>query len=110
MELKDFIKQALSDIVGATDELNKEFKEKDISARVGINPAGDAEFNIGNTRITTMVKFDLTVTDTNEQGVKAGLTVFSGIIGSGVSGKEEKQNTTANTISFGIPLTFTEDR
>lgn len=110
MELKDFIKQALSDIVEATTELNQGFKEKNNSARVGINPAGDAVYNVGNTRITTLVEFNLTVSDTNEQGVKAGLTVLSGIFGAGLSGKEEKQNTTANTIHFGIPLTFSEDQ
>ena len=93
MELKEFIKDILLQIVNAANECNENFIDKDIKASVE-NPNG-----------CSMIDFDLAVesveTDKKEGGVTIQvLQVFKagGKIGSGSSNKQ------TNRVKFQMPL------
>lgn len=110
MNLQDFVRESLVEIVQAAVEANKAFAEAGIKA--GVNPA---QAMFGNesggysTKIlsdTHTIEFDVAVTVESASGAvgKAGLKVFS--IGVGGETNSESSHSTVSRIKFAIPLKF----
>lgn len=106
MELKDFIKTAVSDIVTAVSELQAEM------ARDGaiINPAlphpisnGSINFGQGNQRIQN-IEFDVALTTSEstavDGGAKAGVAIFAAKVGTA----QQSQAQNVSRLSFAIPI------
>ena len=106
MELKTFIKSAITQIVESVDELNKEINIDKVCVNpYDINKSGsayiytnDASFNV------TEINFDLSVsvTDNAEKGAKVG--VVASVVGLGVSTKAGSQNSSISKLQFTIPV------
>jgi hypothetical protein len=108
MDLKDFIKETVSAIVEATQELQEEFE----AIGVIINPpVSNLERDLyeheqpeHRYRRVASVQFDVAVTAATETagGAKAGLRVFS--IEAGGEGKHTRNHEEVSRVKFAIPI------
>lgn len=108
MELKDFIKTAISDITNAVSELQSELKNGAIVSPSMPNPISnltviDPENKKSNRQISK-IDFDVAITvgtsDKVEAGGKVGIQIFSAKIGN--DNEEHKEN--VSRITFSIPV------
>ncbi len=107
MELKEFIKTAISDITEAVSELQSELNNGAI-----VNPTLPNSIALKTLTVDDEIKpieqlsFDVAVTASEEAGIdgqaKAGISIFGAKIGSATSAKTEN----ASRISFVIPVVF----
>lgn len=105
MELKEFIKTAISDITEAVSELREELKNGAI-----INPSlfqgehGKTVLVDNEVRMMERLNFDIAVTATEATelngNAKAGISVFGAKIGTGNAEKTEN----VSRLTFSIPL------
>lgn len=120
MELKNFVSQALVEIVEAVQEAQVKLKDSDaiINPRYMYytKPASENQVAItikGTTdmRFGQIVEFDVSVTaserDETQGGV--GIQVASITIGAGISGKMEDQSSVVSRLKFSIPIFLPED-
>lgn len=117
MELKSFVKETLIQIVQGV----KEAQDQSIDFGAIINPKGffteketikwlPERINSGNWREGQVVDFDVSIaiSETDEARGGLGIQVASAVIGIGVSGKSEEQNSTISRLKFSIPLFLPE--
>ena len=107
MELKEFIKTAISDITNAVSEL-----QADLSNGAIVNPTLPNSIATKTLVVNEEIRpieqlaFDIAVTASEEAGLdgqaKAGISIFGAKIGSATSAKTEN----ASRISFAIPVVF----
>ena len=107
MELKDFIKAAITDITEAVSELQNELDNGAIVNPTLPNPIALKTLTVNNEiRPIEQLSFDVAVTASEESGIdgqaKAGISIFGAKIGSATSAKTEN----ASRISFVIPVVF----
>jgi hypothetical protein len=110
MELKEFIKTALSDITNAVSELQEELQNGAIvSPSLPENSENTIEIDNKNV-ILTQVAFDVAITaggtDTIKGGAKGGLHVFS----VKVDGSNEEHTENVSHVSFSIPIVLPQHR
>lgn len=106
MELKDFIKDTVSQIAEAVTELNGE-----TSIPLTINPA-KTEFMDGKQFVDmgyskaylTNIYFDLTLSLSEGKGSDAKVGVFASVIGVGASSNENAKNESVSKIKFTLPV------
>ena len=104
MELKEFIKTALTDITNAVSELQGELTNGAIVSP-SLPENGEKTIVIDNKNvILTQVAFDVAITaggtDTIKGGAKGGLHVFS----VKVDGSNEEHTENVSHVSFSIPI------
>lgn len=106
MELKDFIKTAITDITDAISDLQQELDNGTI-----INPKltyGKESTSLidGDNRSIERLNFDIAVTVSSssdiEGGAKAGISVFGAKLG----GKTSESSENASRLTFSIPIVF----
>lgn len=105
MELKEFIKAAISDITDAVHELQDELTNGTIvNPTIETGKQGEAELVNNEVRMMERLNFDIavTVSETTELDgkVKAGISVFGAKIGAESTGKSENMS----RMTFSIPL------
>ena len=102
MELRDFIKEALKDILGGIECAQNEISSGEIIPNVTDTfQAVDA----GISNIQT-IDFEVTVTTDEKKGSEAKLNVIAAVIGGSVSGNSSNSNAYAGKLSFKIPVNF----
>ncbi|MEO6973239.1 MAG: hypothetical protein ABI135_07475 [Rhodoferax sp.] len=105
MELKDFIRVTLEQIVEGAD-----LAQKRISERGGIvNPTGmdfmrDGQRNIFNHAIPQEVVFDVGLTATDKSGSTEGIGVFLGGISLGKKNDSGIEQVSVTRVRFTVPL------
>lgn len=107
MELKDFIKTAITYITNAVSELQADLDNGAIVNPTLPAPVGNETLTVENEiRPIEQLSFDVAVTASEEAGIdgqaKAGISIFGAKIGSATSAKTEN----ASRISFTIPVVF----
>lgn len=101
MELREFVKEALTEILSgvrdAQDELNQQQGPRGV-----INPTWNDQEDLAEH--VQVVKFDVAVTASDQatKGGKAGIKVWA--IEAGGKVEEQTQNKTMSRISFTIPI------
>lgn len=108
MELKEFIKTAISDITGAVSELQNELDKGAIVSPSLPNPISNGTvIDPENDRINrpiSKIDFDVAITvgDTSVTGagVKAGIQIFSAKIG----GESQTHTENVSRMTFSIPV------
>jgi len=110
MELKDFISEALTQIIEGVNEANNTLKANgaeinpplmggiDYAAKHG----GGLQTSSGN--YAQIVEFDIAVTTTQGKGTKGGIGIVAGAINLGSSGQSNTENTSISKIKFNVPL------
>lgn len=123
MELKEYVKEVISQISDAIIEINSDLGDNNITvSKPIVNPSfceiqefkghllcvlSKTQYQSGNSRITSMCKisdidFDVTLnaSSKSEKGGKIGISV----IGVGASGADESSST--NRVKFTLPVLF----
>ena len=108
MELEDFIKKSLVQIITAVKSA-----QSDIADSGGaINPTGlqfwpkqlTGEKFSSDGNITQNVQFDVAVTAVEGKGTKGGIGVFVGAVGLGSQGESNVSTQAASRIKFTVPV------
>jgi len=110
MELKDFVSEALTQIVEGVHEAKDKVKDKgaEINPRLmgGIDyvakHGGGLETSNGN--IAQIIEFDVAVTIVEGKGTKGGIGIVAGAINLGSSGQSSTENSSISKIKFNVPL------
>ena len=110
MELGEFVKESIKQLIDGITEIQKYAEEKGAS----INPTGLVRVDKQNFIISggiqppvpQVIDFDIVVTITEGGEIKAGVGVFGGALGLGTQAKNEDSNTVANRIKFSMPVMF----
>lgn len=107
MELKDFIKETISQIAESVNELNELMPEKLIvnpETTMGIGKLPNVETSDGYYRNIINVDFDLVLTEENEAGSHGKIGVFASVLSVGGSTEEGSKNKAENKIKFSLPV------
>lgn len=119
VELKDFVAESLKQLIEGVVIAQKYANETGAT----VNPKG--LFFDGNTKsymvsipksgslstnppVPQIIEFDIAVTASEGSEAKAGIGVFSGVIGLGTQAKMEGSNATLSRIKFSIPVLYPE--
>jgi len=102
MELKDFVKETLTQIMsGIIEAQNSDIIKESKSAIV---PSGQfsKDIDVRNKEIS----FDVAVTTDKSTGTKGGIGIFVGPVGIGSQGQTDKSNTNVSRIKFTVPVYY----
>ena len=107
MELKEFIKTAITDITEAVSELQSELNNGAIVNPTLPNPISLKTLTVDNEiRPIEQLAFDVAVTATEASGIdgsaKAGISIFGAKIGTESSAKTEN----VSRLTFSVPIVF----
>ena len=107
MELKDFIRTALSEIIAGVIAAQKETKDTGVI----INPSdlacdnkGDKYVRPGGARYVQEIEINVAVTPTSSDGSKTGLHVIERLSSGGNVNTNEINNSCVSTIKLRIPV------
>lgn len=107
MELKDFVKTALTQIAQGIIEAKEEIKDTDMI----INPAGLASNEIGDKYLRTNgwryvqdIEINVGITEIVNEGGKAGIGIVTGFLSGGAQISNNNSNQSISTIKFKIPV------
>ena len=113
MELQEFIKQSLVQIVNAIVETQREVSGTGAS----VNPSGlrlqneqvkgHSVTNDGN--VTQHIEFDVAVTSIEGTGSKGGIGVVAGIFALGTQGQSSESMQAVSRLKFTIPILLPSD-
>lgn len=116
MNLKEFIKETITEISSAITECNNELSSNGtiVNPRNVFGAAHGSEKIYGymakpteeknNRRPVHLVNFDVAVTATDKTGKKGGIGIAVGSIGLGAQGKSEAENVSFSKLTFSIPV------
>lgn len=112
MELKDFIKETLSQIIDAVSETQEKYKDKHVLICPDDIQSEKGEYYIGNeshyeyynrkTKVQN-IEMDIAISVTEKEGNKSGIGIAK-IINVGTSSENAIQNESVSKIKFSIPL------
>ena len=116
MNLKEFIKETITEISNAITECNTELSgngtvvnprhvhgaEKGFDKIYGYMADKDSVSKYR--RPVHLVNFDVAVTATDKTGTKGGIGIAVGCIGLGTQGKSEAENISFSKLTFSIPV------
>ena len=107
MELKEFIKAAITDITGAIDDLQGCLKNGTvINPTLPVGEHGKTVLIENEVRMLERLNFDVAVTASEATGIdgsaKAGISIFGAKVGTETSARTEN----VSRLTFSIPLVF----
>lgn len=112
MELKEFIKESLSQIIDAVVETQDKYKETNVlicpddiqgeNNNLYIRDENLYQFYNRNTRVQN-IEMDIAISVTEKEGNKSGLGIAK-IINAGISSENAQQNESISKIKFSIPI------
>ena len=100
MDLRDFIKQALLDIIGAVQDAQEHITAGEIVPPVS-NSFHSVEIGISHVQ---PVEFDVSVTTDNKSGSEAKLSVVAAVVGGHVKGQSNTSTGHVANLKFKIPI------
>ena len=101
MILRDFISQALTDIIGGVQDAQGKTEAGTVmpgglSKSLELLAAGGSQLQV--------VEFEVTVRADERSGREAGLSVVSAVFGAGIKGESGKSDGHAATLKFRVPV------
>lgn len=112
MELKEFIKESLSQIIDAVIETQDKYKETNVlicpddiqgeNNNLYIRDENLYQFYNRNTKVQN-IEMDIAISVTEKEGSKSGLGIAK-IINAGISSENAQQNESISKIKFSIPI------
>lgn len=107
MNLREFIKEALVDIVSGVADARTEVIQHE--ALIGSDPAfghvREAKILTDKfDRTITMVEFDIALTQADSKDSKAGIGVFLASVGVGAQGASHGETSSLSRIKFSVPV------
>lgn len=112
MNLQEFIKTALADIVAGVAEAREDAKKH--GATIGSNRVyghlKEAKIVTDEKdRPVTSVEFDIALAEANAKDTKGGIGVFLGTVGLGSQGASHGESSSHSRIKFSVPIVFPGD-
>lgn len=110
MNLEDFIKTALTEIVAGVAAARTEMQKHGGNAG-SIASYGDSKGvrTDAEGRQIQLVEFDIALADASSTDTKGGIGVFLGAVGLGSQGASHGESTTTSRIKFSVPLVLPGD-
>ena len=112
MELKEFIKESLSQIIDAVKETQEKYKDTNVLVCPDDVQGEDNNLYIDNenfnqyynryTRVQN-IEMDIAISVTEKEGNKSGIGIAK-IINAGISSENAQQNESISKIKFSIPV------
>lgn len=112
MELKEFISEALVQIVAGIEDAQEKIETSNAEISPSYNNRQQnimEKLNLIQSRkgnVIQQVNFDIAVSATEGTGTKAGVGVLAGAFNLGASGSSNQENQTASRIKFAVPVTL----
>lgn len=110
MQLKEFVSQALVDILEGVSDAQRKVKMPgaQVNPYIGNGSAELTKLGIAwaGGRAAHLVQFDLAITASEGTGTKGGIGVLAGVVNLGSSGQSNSENVTASRIQFAVPITL----
>lgn len=108
MDLQEFVKQTLSQIVDGVTDARAQVSDKDGEINPRVNSSheqlGKQGFLFSSEGIVQIVKFDVALTVGEGKGTKGGIGVFAGAVNLGSSGESNSKNVSVSRVQFSVPL------
>jgi hypothetical protein len=107
MELKDFIKETLTQITLGVKEAQELTKDHGVIInpdKVGTGSKGDKYLRNDGWRFVQDIEINVAVTVNEREGSKGGIGVVAGLFSAGGSISEDQENSTVSTIKFVVPV------
>ena len=114
MELKDFVKETLVQVIGGIVEAQNVIRSTGLSAEIApqlrnnretLEKQGKSISNSGH--VAHQLDFDIAVTVSEKTQTQGGIAIaIAGVIGLGGHGKSEAGDVTASRIKFSVPIVF----
>ena len=105
MELKDFIKNVISDISNAVSESQQELSNGTIIAPLNNRVSECVATKHGLFQVSK-IDFEVSVTTENKEGNNKGISIASAFIGGKYNNEEGKLDQNISNIRFSIPIIF----
>lgn len=106
MELHDFVKETLVQIIRGITEAQKDDIIQSNDAAVVPHGVSSSDKKSANREI----QFDVVITAQTGSSAKAGLGIFVGGLGVGTQGKLDANDTLENRVKFSVPVLFPMQR
>lgn len=112
MELKEFIKESLSQIIDAVKETQEKYKDTNVvicpdniqEVKSGLYILDENEYDNYSSRSKVQnIDMDIAISVTEKEGNKSGLGIAK-IINAGISSENAQQNESISKIKFSIPI------
>ena len=112
MELKEFIKESLSQIIDAVKETQEKYKDTNVvnchhniqEVKDGLYILDENEYDNYSSRSKVQnIDMDIAISVTEKEGNKSGLGIAK-IINAGISSENTQQNESISKIKFSIPI------
>lgn len=107
MELKDFIKETLTQITLGVKEAQEATKDQGViinPEKVATGGSGNKYLKSEGWRYVQDVEINVAVTVNEKEGSKAGIGVVAGFFSAGGSSSSDQENNIVSTIKFAIPI------
>lgn len=112
MELKEFIKESLSQIIDAVKETQEKYKDTNVvicpdniqEVKSGLYILDENEYDNYSSRSKVQnIDMDIAISVTEKEGNKSGLGIAK-IINAGISSENAQRNESISKIKFSIPI------
>jgi len=103
MELRDFVKSSLRDIIGGVSDAQKEIEDGAV-----VPPINESTFSNVESGVTSYqtIAFEVSVNTVEREGSEAKLNVVAAVIGGSVGGNSSNDSAHAAKLSFKVPVRF----
>ena len=103
MELRDFVKSSLKDIIGGIADAQKEIEVGDI-----VPPINESNFSNIESGVTSYqtISFEVAVNTVEREGSEAKLNVVAAIVGGSVGGNSSNDSAHTAKLAFKVPVRF----
>ena len=103
MELKNFIKETLKDIIGGVREAQSEIEHGEIVPT--LNEKSYTNLETGLTSYQT-IEFEVSVNTVEKEGSEAKLNVVAAVIGGSIKGDSSNSSGHVAKLAFKVPIRF----
>lgn len=108
MELKEFVKSTIAQIIDAVDELNTMYQDKDAVVNPATPYKNNKESKAFNTkegyRQITDIEFDLTVSVEDAKDSSGRVNVLACVIGGDASRSHTEGSSSVSRVKFSVPV------
>lgn len=103
MELREFVKSSLRDIIGGVSDAQNEIEKGEIVP--SLNESTFSTIESGVTSYQT-IEFEVAVNTVEREGTEAKLNVVAAVIGGSVGGSSSNDLAHAAKLAFKVPIRF----
>lgn len=105
MELKEFIKESIKNIMEGVSEAQEEIARGKVASRFPTQFLGWYESGLSNRQL---IDFEVSVNAVEKEGSEAKLNVVAAVIGGGVKGDSSSASSHTAKLQFKVPVEFPE--